>query len=166
MIGQMSDIIVGYKDHPTVRLYQDFTDPTIAHVHAAPSSGLVLQNTTNEVADEIAVANQDLVLVLATSALKVPVEGFFGLFSALRNLLSRDLSEGFDIYWYGGYTRVAFPQSPRPVQRNVGKCLGDDLCRFGCPSHGAAMDCADREGTQPLGGQFGLLDSDRSQTAP
>jgi len=111
----MSDIIVGYKYHPAVRLYQNFTDPTVAHVHAAPSFGGYLQNTTNKVTDEVAMANQDLVLVLPTSALKVPIEGFFGLFSALSDILSGDLSKVFDVYRYGWTTWETFPQSPRPV---------------------------------------------------
>ena len=114
-MGQMSDIIVGYKYHPAVRLCQDFTDPTIAHVHAAPSFGAYLQNTTNKVTDEVAMTNHDLVLVLPASALKVPDEGFFSLFSVLNDILDRHLSEIFDVYRYGGYTREAFLQPPRPV---------------------------------------------------
>ena len=111
----MSNIVMGYKDHPAIRPDQDFANPTIANAHAAPSFGSYLQNTTDKVTDEVAMANQDLVLVLPASALKVPDEGFFGLFSALSDILSRHLSKVFDVYRYGWTTWETFPQSPRPV---------------------------------------------------
>jgi hypothetical protein len=139
----MPNVIVGYENHPAIGLYQDCANPTIANTHPAPGLWLHFQNTANKVADEIAMADQNLVLVFPTSALEVPVKGFFGLFFALSNLLSRDLSKVLDICRYGWYTRVTFPQSPRPLQRNVRKLSGNDLCRLGCSSQGTTIDGTD-----------------------
>jgi hypothetical protein len=97
----MSNVIVGYENHPAIRLYQDCTDPAVANGHLAPGFWLYSQNATNKVADEIAMTDQNLVLVFPTSALEVPVKSFFGLFSAFSNLLSRDLSKVLDICRYG-----------------------------------------------------------------
>lgn len=84
VIWQVADVVMGYEDHPAIRPDQDLTNPTIAQVHVTPRLGLYLQHATNEIANEIAVAHHDLVLVLSLSALKVSVKGFFGLFFILR----------------------------------------------------------------------------------
>ncbi len=85
----MRNVVVGDKPHPTIRPDQNLANATIAMVHLDPGLGLYSQHATNKIADEVAMSYYDLILVLSTSALKVSIEGSFGLLFVPRKILSR-----------------------------------------------------------------------------
>lgn len=57
----MPGVVVGYKNHISVGMNSEFTNPTVVNIGIDPCLERSLQGTYHEIPQDISVANQDIV---------------------------------------------------------------------------------------------------------